>query len=61
MKFDRKIEKQTLRGIEKLAAKFTRKEVKHACAKWLNGERIKASVAKERERLNQRLAELKGR
>lgn len=60
MKFDRKIEKQALRGIEKLAAKFSRKEVKHGAAKWLNGERIKTAVEKERSRLRQRLAELKG-
>ena len=60
MKYDKKIEKQALREIEKLALKIGRKEIKHACAKWLNGERIKASVAKERDRLKKRLAELKG-
>lgn len=59
--FDKKVERQLLQVIEKLVRRFSLKDVKHAAAKFLNEQRIRAAVEKERKRLEQRLKELEAK
>jgi hypothetical protein len=57
-RFDRKIEKQVIKMLDHFAAKFSMADVKHAAGKFIKREQVRNFIAKERERLNRRLAEI---
>jgi hypothetical protein len=60
-RFDKRIEKKIIAQMDNMAKAFSMADVRHAAGKLLNRERVKASVAKERARLNARLAELESK
>ncbi len=57
-RFDKAVERKLLNAIEGLTKTYALVDVKHAAAKFLNRERVRAAVAKERRNLEARLREL---
>lgn len=57
-KFDKRVERVLLKQFDKLSRRYSLADVKHACAKFVHVQRVRASVEKERRRLQARLAEL---
>lgn len=60
-KWDRKIEKRVLRLLDGAARKHGMRDVRHAVNKWTRIQSERLSIAKERKRLEQKLAEVNAR
>ena len=57
-RFDKKVQRKLLRALDGLVKRFGLVDVRHAAAKFVQAQRVRASVEKERRRLRERLAEL---
>jgi hypothetical protein len=57
-KFDKGIQRQISRTIEKMVNKFGMRETAYGVNRWNHERLVKNSVAKERKALEQKLAEL---